>query len=129
MNPTLFTVSCHLGGSSRVFRTREEHSELQPLCFLNIHIFCFTLLTLWYACVNGLHTMRERRVEPCSKVLQCLIMTEDNPKRETCLGFLPTCQCLETTNVPAKGAARDGRSIWTKLSFLSHFFLVSLAIS
>lgn len=46
------------------------------------------------------------------------------PNWELCQGFILTCQCQKAPNVPARGAARNGRSMWTKLPFLSHLFLV-----
>ena len=56
-------------------------------------------------------------------------MTEGSPQKGALSGFIPTCQGQETANVPARGAARDGRGVWTELSFLGHLFLVSLTIS
>ena len=50
------------------------------------------------------------------------------PKGEPCWGFILTCQCQETHKVPARGAARNGQSMWTELSFLGYFFLLSLTI-
>ena len=44
---------------------------------------------------------------------------------EPCWGFILTCQCQETPNVPARRVARDGQSVWTELSFLCRLFLVS----
>ena len=35
---------------------------------------------------------------------------------------MPTCQGQETPKVPARGAARDGQSVWTELSFLGQLF-------
>ena len=51
-----------------------------------------------------------------------------SPKGEPCQGFMPTCQCQETPNLPARGVARNGRSGWAEISFLGHLFLVSLTI-
>ena len=56
-------------------------------------------------------------------------MTEGSPQKGALSGLIPTCQGQETPNVPARGAARDGRGVWSELSFLGHLFLVSLTIS
>ena len=50
------------------------------------------------------------------------------PKGEPCQAFSPTCQCQDP-NIPVRGAARNGQSMWTEVSFLGHFFLVSLSIA
>ena len=42
---------------------------------------------------------------------------------EICQGIMLTCQGQETPNIPAKGAARDGQSVWSNLSFLGQTFL------
>ena len=44
------------------------------------------------------------------------------PKGEPSQGFIPTCQCHETSSIPVKGAARNGQNMWTELSFLSQTF-------
>ena len=66
------------------------------------------------------------KAEPYSVVSRCLKMTEGCPQIGSFVrqGFIPTCQCQKAPNVPARGAARNGRSMWTKLPFLSHLFLV-----
>ena len=79
MNPILFTVSYHLGGSSGTFRTRQEHPELWPLLS---QYTCFLLyITLWCACVNEQHALCEASDKPCSAVSWYLIMTEGSPKK------------------------------------------------
>ena len=61
-----------------------------------------------------------------SGVLQCLEMTEGRPPNGSLVGvYIPTSQWQETPNIPARAAARNGRSVWTELSFLGHLFLVS----
>ena len=50
----------------------------------------------------------EVSVEPCSAVLQCLVVTEGSPQGETCWGFIPTCQYQEAPSVPVRGMVRHG---------------------
>ena len=60
----------------------------------------------------------------CGFMLPCNDWRQ-SPKRESCRGFIPTCQGQKTLKVPARGVARDGQSVGTELSFLGHLFLVS----
>ena len=101
-------------------------------CSSSKHIFCCTLLTLRCACVcvkaawKRCEFSHKASIEPCPVVSWCLIMTEGSPKKaEPCRGFILTCQCQEAPNIPAREAARNGWSMWTKHYFLSYLFLVS----
>ena len=46
-----------------------------------MHLFCFTLLNLWCACVNEWHALHEASDEPSSAVSWCLVMTTGSPKK------------------------------------------------
>ena len=102
---------------------------LKPLSFLSTPVLCFTLTTLWCARVSEWDAPHEASVEPCSVVSSCRKDWRQPPKGEAYWGFIPTCQGQETPNVPVRATARDGQSMWTELSFLSHPFLVCLTIS
>ena len=67
------------------------------------------------------------------RALLCSFTVPHNDWRQTQKGepgrwFIPTCQCQETPNVPVRGVARRGQSVWTELSFPSHLSLVPLTI-
>ena len=118
----------HLGGSSRIFRTRQECSELETLLSQYTHFLPYlTNSTVcfceWMACP----------VQSKSWALLCGFMVSHNdwrqpPKGEPCRGFILTHQCQETPNIPVRGEARDCQSMWTELSSLGHLFLVFLTI-
>ena len=127
-NLTPSTASYHLGGSSGIFRTRQEHSERCPLCFLSTHVFCFTNASVCL-CEWMTHPARSKWRALLSGFMAPPNDWRQSWKREPCRGFIPTCPRRETPNVPARGAARNGRSVWTELPFLGQLFLVPLTIS
>ena len=58
----------HLGGSSRILQNKVRMLGALVLCSPSEHVFCYTLLTLWCACVNEWNALREASEEPCSAV-------------------------------------------------------------
>ena len=104
-NPTSFTVNYHLGGLSGIFRTRKEYSELQPVCFLSIHLFCHTNPMVCLCGCRMRETYRneyEVSLEPCSAVSQCLIMTEGSPQKESFVGVYTDLPTPEDTQDPCE---------------------------
>ena len=58
----------HLGGSSGILQDKVRMLGAIVLCSPSEHVFCCTLLTLWYACMNEWNALRKAREEPCSAV-------------------------------------------------------------
>ena len=78
--------------------------------------------------MNDILCIKEVSDEPCSVVSQGLIMTEGSPQRGALSGVYTDLSMPRDSKGPAKGATRNGQSMWSELSFLGQFFLVSLTI-
>ena len=105
MNPTPFTISYHLG-SCPASSGEDKNIKSSTLSAFPVYMFSAS-------CVNEWHSLREASDESCSAVSQCFVMTEGSPRKGNLVGGLyrPANQCQETTNIPARGAARDGQSM------------------
>ena len=69
--PVSFHVSAtsfHLGVSSRILQDKVRMLGALVLCSPSEHVFCCTLLTLRYACVDEWNALSEANEEPCSVV-------------------------------------------------------------
>ena len=78
-----YILGAHPGSSGQ-----GKNAQSLRLCFLSIHIFCLTLLTLRCAFVNEWHALCKVSHEPCSAVSWCLIMTEGSPQKGSLVGGL-----------------------------------------
>ena len=112
-NLTPFTVSYHLGGSSGIFWTRWEHSRALA-SLLSQYTYFLLYFTNFMVCLCEWIT--HPAWSKCWALLFGFKLPHNDrrqlPKGEPHWGFTPTCQCRETPNVPARGTARDGQSVW-----------------
>ena len=108
----------HLGGSYRILQDKLRMLGALVLCCPSEHVFCFILLTLRYACVNEWHALREASEEPCSAVPWWPHMAYGRNLSGvyTDLPMPRGTQCL------LWGPSRNGKSMWTELSFLGQTF-------
>ena len=67
----------------QILLPRHKHN----LSAFSVYTFS-ALLTLRCACVNEWHALCEANDEPCSVVLQCLVMTEGSPQNGSLVGGL-----------------------------------------
>ena len=111
-NLTSFTISYNLGGSSGIFRTLKTLKSSSLSAFSDKHFLLYF--------TNSMVCLCEWMIYPLwSKwwALLCGSPVPCNDLRQSQKGE----QCQETLNVPVKRMARNGQSVWAKLSFLGHF--------
>ena len=112
------TTTFHLGGSSGILQDKVRMLEALVLCSLSEHVFCCALLTLWCACVNEWHALREARKEPCSAVLRW----SHTAYGRNLLGHYTDLPMPRGTQCLLREPTRNGQSMWTELSFLGQIF-------
>ena len=99
----------HLGGFFGILQDKVRMLGALVLCSPSEHVFCCTLLTLWYACMNEWNALRKAREEPCSAVPRWSHMAYG----KNLSGVIPTCQCQEAPKVSFGEPTRNGQSMWT----------------
>ena len=88
------------------------------LCSPGEHVSCCTLLTLRCACVNEWHAPCEAIEEPCSAVPWWL----HTAYGRNLLGVYTDLPMPRGTQYLLWGPTRNGKSVWTELSFLGQTF-------
>ena len=83
-NPGVFhgsATTLHPGGLYGILQEKVRTLGALVLSSPRKHVFCCTLLTLWYSYVNEWHTLSKANEDPWSAVSRCLIMTEGSPQK------------------------------------------------
>ena len=118
----LVAATFHFRGLPRSLQDTVRTRRALVLCFLIKHVFCFTLLTLQCACVWLTENVRSIKVRSNSCVLICGSMMTSYYGRNPFRWLYWPAKVKRHQISPLGGAARDGWSMWTKLSFPSQTF-------
>ena len=91
-----------------------------------MHVFCFTLLTLWCPCVNEWYAMSKVSDEPWSAVLRCFITAEGSPRKGSLARDLYWPPSIKRYPTSLQGDGPEiGKACGLNFSFLVIFFPVS----